>query len=197
MEVELPEEISPLAEPLVATCELLARCGQSGMIIGGVALALVARPRQTNDVDATIWCPDDSFIDGLLKLAKQLGLEPRRRDAAAFARASRVILLQHVRTKIGVDVSLAEIPFEKSALGRKQRSQAGPLAIPHCSAEDLIVMKLIAHRDQDLLDAANTVRYAKRLDRRRVLRWVRELAKILETPDLVEEAERLLRGRPR
>lgn len=187
--MSLPDEFSPLAEPLESTCELIRRASQPGMIIGAVAVGLVARPRQTNDVDATVWCPDESLIRELLDLAQDLGLEPRRADTEGFARKARVLQLQHTRTRIGVDVSLAELPFEQQAIAKRQEAKAGELTIPHSTAEDLIVMKMIAHREQDLLDVQNVVRTARRLDRRRVLRWVREFAKLLDSPELVDEIE--------
>lgn len=190
--MNLPEVLSPLAEPLEDTCELIRRSGRPGMIIGAVCLGLVARPRQTNDVDATLWCPDDAHFGSIFKLATDIGLEPRRPDAVAFAQRVRVLQLRHGRTRIGVDLSLALLPFEEQAIAARLIAKAEELTIPHATPEDLAVMKLVAHRDQDLIDLHNVVRHARTLDRRKVLHWSRDFARLLDSPDLVDEIQSTL-----
>jgi hypothetical protein len=74
----------PLAKAIVAVVQLLARLGDQGVVIGGVAVSLVGRPRLTEDIDATVLC-DLEEIDSLLQLASECGLQPRIVEVAEFA----------------------------------------------------------------------------------------------------------------
>jgi len=53
--------------------------------------------------------------------------------------------------------------------------------------EDLIVFKAVAHRPQDLLDVQAIVESHPNLDRGRIKRWVRELARLLEMPEVWDD----------
>ena len=46
-----PQDLTPLLASLAALQRLLARFGNQGIIIGGVAASLLGRPRLTADVD--------------------------------------------------------------------------------------------------------------------------------------------------
>src|SRR5438552_7687209 len=148
---KLPAELAPLAEPLDSACQLMARCGHPGMVMGGVAVALRSRPRQTADVDLLLWSPDTQTAGELATLASTLGLEPRLKDAVAFAHESRVLLLRHGRSQVALDVALAQLEYEHEAIRRSSSVRAGPLTIPTATAEDLIIMKAVAGRPQDWL----------------------------------------------
>ncbi|MBM3802810.1 MAG: hypothetical protein FJW26_10950, partial [Acidimicrobiia bacterium] len=85
------------------------------VIIGGVAVSLLAKPRFTQDVDVAIRFDVDQ-LERLLPTAAVHGLTPRRPDSLAFARRNRVLLLRHEATAIGVDVSFISMPFEEDML---------------------------------------------------------------------------------
>ena len=48
------QRVEPFSAPVAAVQRLLARFGDRGMIIGGIAASLLGRPRLTADVDAVI-----------------------------------------------------------------------------------------------------------------------------------------------
>ena len=77
-------ELAPLLEPLAAVQRLLARFGDRGMIIGGVAASLLGKPRLTADVDAVMLLSVEE-LPGLITAAEQEGLVPRIQDAEDFA----------------------------------------------------------------------------------------------------------------
>lgn len=61
-----------------------------------------------------------------------------------------------------------------------------------CTAEDLIVHKAIANRDQDWIDIEGVlIRQRARLDQAYILNWLRQFAEALETPDIVTHYEQL------
>ena len=60
------------------------------------------------------------------------------------------------------------------------------VSVDTCSAEDLVIYKLIAARPQDLVDVTSIVqRQGNRLDVERVRHWGREFAELKEDPDLL------------
>ena len=59
-----------------------------------------------------------------------------------------------------------------------------------CSAEDLVLYKLIAARPIDVHDVQMVVsRQAARLDAERIRSWGRQFADLLERPDLLDPFE--------
>lgn len=63
------------------------------------------------------------------------------------------ILLVTAPNGVPVDISLAALPFEEKAIQRATLFEfAEGCWLRTCSAEDLLVLKLFAHRPQDLVD---------------------------------------------
>lgn len=176
-------EIAPFLAPLAAVQRLLRRFGDRGMIIGGVAASLLGRPRLTADVDALILLSGNE-LPALIAAAEGEGLAPRLKDAEAFARRHRVLLLRHQESGVNVDLSLGMLAFEVEAVERSAIHRIDDLAIRLPTVEDLIVLKAVAHRPQDLLDIQALVEAHPDLERGRIERWVREFARALDMPAL-------------
>jgi hypothetical protein len=134
------QEITPLLAPLAALQRLIEHFGDRGMIIGGVAVSLIGKPRLTADVDAVILLSTDD-LPHLMQAAAQEGLVPRLDNAEDFARRHRVLLLRHEGSGIHVDISLGMLPIEVEAVNRSLIHQAGTLAIRLPTPEDLIIFK--------------------------------------------------------
>lgn len=177
------EEILPLLSPLAALQKLLARFGNQGLVIGGVAASLLGQPRLTGDVDAMLLLSMDE-LPSLIEAAIQEGLVPRVPDAEEFARRHRVLLLCHQESGINVDISLGMLPFEEEAVERSVFHQIGNQVIPLPTPEDLIIFKAVAHRPKDLLDIQAIIEAHPNLDKRRIKYWVWEFAQALEMPEL-------------
>ena len=94
-----------------------------------------------------------------------------------------------------VDVALAAFPFEVEALETASSWEIIPgVALRTCSAQHLVIYKLVAGRPQDLVDVAGIVRrQGRRLDVHRIRRWGREFAELKEDPDLLRPFEDALR----
>lgn len=180
------EELKPLLAPLAAVQQLLARFGNRGIIIGGVAASLLGQPRLTADVDVVLLL-SIADLPVLLEAAAEEGLVPRIADALDFARRHRVLLLRHQESGINVDVSLGMLPFEVEAVERSTIYRVGPLELRLPMPEDLIVFKAVAHRPTDLEDIRVIIENHPYLDRERIRRWVKAFAEALEMPELWED----------
>ena len=155
--------------------------------IGTLAVQRWGEPRLTQDVGLTVitgFGGEEACVDALLSRFR-----PRRPDGREFALAYRVLLL-YSATSIPIDVALGAMPFEERAAARASDfSINDTITLRTCSAEDLIVFKAFAGRDQDWLDIEGiAVRQRSRLDEAQV--WA-EISPLLELKGTPEAADRL------
>lgn len=165
-----------------------------GVVIGGVAVSLVASPRYTEDIDASVLLPEQEW-PRFLRLAKRHGFVSRVADPLELAREVRLLPLQHARSGIDVDVSLAALRFEEEMLARANFVRIGGQRVPVAAPEDLVVMKAIARRPQDLLDIETILDLHPDLDLRRVGRMVEDFARLLEAPEIRQTFQEVLARR--
>ncbi|MBM3457714.1 MAG: hypothetical protein FJX77_04185 [Armatimonadetes bacterium] len=177
---------------IAAVQALIDHLGGRGVIIGGVAMGLLGSGRTTEGVDAVVLWSDQEPVR-LIAAAAACGLEPRVDSAAEFAATSRVLLLRHSGSGIGVDISLGSLPFEEAMVAAATRVQAGTLTLSIPRAEDLVVMKAIANREKDLLDIAAVLKANPNLDREAILAQVQALAELLEAPEIVRDLQAVFR----
>ena len=164
-----------------------------GLIIGGIAASLLGRPRFTQDVDALISLDEDLWAT-FLATGARFGFESRITDPAGFARRSRVFLVRHLSTGIDVDIAVAGLPFEEEAIRQVKRRKLGKLSLPLPTPENLIIMKAVAQRPQDMADIRAVVDTNPNLDYRRIRQWVKEFSIALDMPDMLIELEKILSG---
>lgn len=184
---------SALGGTLEALRSALDEIGAPAMIIGGIAVIARGVPRQTIDVDATVWGADLE-IERALEVLERYGIEPRIRDAADFARERQILLLHHVASKTPIDLSLAWLPFEREALEKSTEVDFGGISLRIARPEDLVILKAVAWRDRDRSDIERLlVLYGQEIDLGRVRRIVAEFADVLEDPQRSRELEELIR----
>ena len=190
----LPEKnnVNLLSPAIKSISQLLQEDDVDGMIIGGLAASLLGRPRFTNDIDLVILDLDHRLPEFLKKLRK-FGIEPRIEDAADFARKSRVLLMRHQESGINIDISMGIMPFERESVSRKTIESASGLEMPLPSPEDLIIFKAISRRPQDVEDIKAVIARYPNLDKKRVLSVVREFVDILESEEIYDNIENLLK----
>jgi hypothetical protein len=162
-------------------------------VIGGVAAGLQGQPRLTDDVDVVVL---DADPEALIASGKQYGFEPRFADALDFSRRTRVLLMRH-SSGVDVDLSLGVLPFEREVIERAQTIDAAGLHIDIATPEDLIIMKSLARRPQDIADIVGIIEVQPNLDIERIRRWVREFSSVLEMPEILDDLDLLLRRRKR
>jgi predicted nucleotidyltransferase len=124
--------------------------------IGGIANLAWGEIRSTLDVDVTLFTSlggEDDYVVELLGAFKS-----RISDARDFAREARVLLLES-EDGIAIDVALAGFPYEELVIERRISVEYGDgIKLTVVSAEDLILMKAFAGRDQDWVDVNGIVR---------------------------------------
>ncbi len=151
----------------------------------------------TRDVDVLVIL-DAARWEAFLNAGRRHGFAPRRSDALDFARKARVLLVRHEPSGTSVDISFGALPFEEEAVSRAVKRSVGGLRIPIPTPEDLIVMKAVAHRPRDAADIEAVIAAQPRLDRRRIRRITALFAEALESPEILDDVERLLaKGRRR
>ncbi len=166
-------------------------------MIGGVAASLVGKPRATQDIDGVIWLADERGLDELLESGRSCGFEPRIPDVVPFARANRVLLLIHRPSGVGIDLSLAVLPFERQMLDHATSVHLGEgFALPVPAPADLVVMKIIARRPKDIADIEHVLEANPDVDRAHVRRWVKQFAEVLESPEILDDLERIFKRVP-
>lgn len=163
-----------------------------GLIIGGIASSLLGRPRLTRDVDVLILLEERRW-ERFLSHGLRFGFAPRVKDALVFARRSRIFLIRHRPSGVDVDISLAGLPFEEESIAQVRWTKAGKLTLPLPTPENLIIMKAVAHRLQDMADIEALLDANPRLNLRRIRRWVKEFSSALDAPDILSDLEGLLR----
>jgi hypothetical protein len=194
----LPDE-RPLAgfrEVLRDLTSWLDAASIQGAVIGGLAASLLGRPRVTNDVDVLVLVEEQAWPD-LLASGERFGFLPRIADPLSFLRRSHVLLLRHQPSAIDLDMSVGGLPFEEEVVRRSTRVEIGDVSIPLISAEDLLIMKAVAHRPRDLIDIEAVLERQDNLDLGRVQSWVREFSSALDAPEIFENFQDLLRKRRR
>jgi len=188
----------PFLRTLAALTRWLADAHAPAMIVGGVAASILGRPRSTRDIDALAVVPEDQWA-ALIGSAAGHGMVPRVADPLAFMRRTRVLLLRFEESAIDIDVILGGLPFEADAVDRAQWHDLGGIRVRLPQVEDLLIMKAIAQRPQDLRDIEGLLDVHPGADVERVRSWVREFAVATAMPDLSLGLERLLdqrRSRP-
>lgn len=186
-----PPVLVSLIPALRALCNLLKVSQTPGMIIGAVAASLRGQARATEDVDASV-ALDEGALDRFLELACAEGLRPRIPDAVVFAKKSAVLLLEHEPSRVGVDITIGRLLFEREAIGRAQDVVIHDMRVPVATPEDLVIMKAVAHRPQDLQDIRAIIIANPSLDVARIRAYVGEFARALDMPELWTDVEALL-----
>jgi hypothetical protein len=189
-----PTDLTPLLAVLRDLVAWLKAGKVQGVVIGGLAASLLGRPRLTRDVDALVLIDEGLWAD-FLAAGRGYGFIPRRDDALAFAQETRVLLVRHQESGIDVDIVFGSLPFEKEAVARATWMEMGGLRAPLPLPEDLIIMKAVAHRPQDLTDIEAILAAHPKLNLRRARRWVREFAAALSMPEILNDLEALLSQR--
>jgi hypothetical protein len=181
-----------LLDGLAALGAALEEIGAPAMVIGGIAVIARGVPRQTVDVDATVWA-EAVELDALLRGLARHGIVPRTADAIEFARRQQVLLLRHELSGTPMEVSLAWLPFERDALDRATLVDFGGVRVRVAAPEDLVVYKAVAWRERDRADIERLLaRHAGRIDLARVRGLVREFADALDEPERVAAFDALV-----
>lgn len=181
--------MNPLFTAAAEVQDFLRGRGWRFCIIGGLAVIRWGEPRLTQDVDLTLlvpWGDEEDYVREFIA-----AFTPRQAEALAFALTNRVLLVR-ASNGVPIDVGLGGIPFEESMVERSSSHQfADGVSLVTCSAEDLVVLKAFAERDQDWLDVAGVLSRQSRLEWTHIERHLGELCAIKEAPEILTRLQDL------
>lgn len=174
-----------LEDALEALGRALDEAGAPWMIIGGIAVIAHGVRRFTTDVDAAI-LGDSVAIAPLLAVLARHGIAARVPDVRAFAEQNLVLLLRHEASGVDLDLSLAWSSFERDAIAARAPTRFGRVCLPMSAPDDLVVFKSVAGRPKDQEDVEALLVLHPEVDVSRARRRLRELAELIEAPELVD-----------
>ncbi|HWB30294.1 MAG TPA: DUF6036 family nucleotidyltransferase [Vicinamibacterales bacterium] len=191
---------SPVAELLDDLAAGLARLGIAWYVFGARAAILYGVARLTADVDVTVRLPEGTSNEMLVA-----GLQPHHFRARIvdpdFIERTRVMPFVHAATSLPLDLVMAGPGLEERFFSRAGVRVIEGTTVPVASAEDIIVMKLLAGRPKDVEDVvAIAASQGERLDIAYIRQTLHELEQALSQSDLVPAFEQALtrsrRARP-
>ncbi len=144
-------------------------------VMGGIALRLYAIPRPTFDVDFTA-AIDRRALPELYRAAGELGFAIPEAQHKGWIDSIRDLAVVKFQWFVGsrvidVDVFLAETSFQAQVLKRRRRLAMDGWEGWFVTAEDLILLKLLANRPKDRVDVADVLFVQGRLDETYLRSW--------------------------
>ncbi len=161
--------------------------------VGGVAAALLAKPRFTKDVDALAIPPDDARLAATVARLPEFGLELRHDWSLDLVLRRGLLFLDHPGARLRVDVLLAISPLHAGVVRGAAAVDAFETRIRVPRVEDLFIMKALALRPKDRIDMQHLLDLrASEIDLAKVRAVVAEAAAAMTTPDLLEDYDRFV-----
>ncbi|MGQ0835084.1 MAG: nucleotidyl transferase AbiEii/AbiGii toxin family protein [Gammaproteobacteria bacterium] len=183
-----------LLAPLADLGRWLEAIRTQAVIVGGVAVSFLGRPRFTQDIDVLAILSEQEWKSAVAA-APTYGIVPRIENPLDFARRARVLLLRHTDSAMDIDVILGGLSFEQSAVENGRIYKVSGVSVRLPRVEDLLIMKAVAHRPQDLQDIEGLLDAHPDANVDAVRQWVREFATVTSMSDLIEDFEKLLARR--
>jgi hypothetical protein len=146
----------PLNATLADAADLFEQAGVAFALVGGLAASMRGQPRVTADVDLVI----AADVDQASSIARGLDgtpFKPLFEPIDEIIQTAFLLPLRHRATSVKVDCALGLSGFEKQLLDRAETLSLSGRQVPVASAEDLLVMKALASRPQDLQDMQGIV----------------------------------------
>lgn len=176
--------LSAIDQALVALHRTLAELAVPHMVIGGLANAVWGVPRATLDIDVTLWVEDPAIGGVIRSLCARFGCLTG--DPEAFVRRTRVLPVEAAGVK--ADLIFGVLPYEREAIGRAVTRPVGGEPVPFCTAEDLVLHKIVSERERDRDDVREVLRVQRgKLDLAYLEPRVRELASLLDRPSVWDD----------
>ncbi len=142
----------PLHKTLLDAIRFLEQHQIPYAMIGGLAASLRGEARSTADVDLVIGINVDEALTLIGNLANS-PFQPLFAGVEEVVSQAFILPLRHRLTGIKVDLSLGMSGFERQLIARAESVEIGARSFQLATAEDLLVMKLLAGRPRDQQDA--------------------------------------------
>lgn len=169
-----------LEDALQQVTRFLEDNGLRYAVVGGIALSYWNVSRFTHDIDIKLLVPNTEYATARQMLRK--GFPSKAREHVP---ENMLIVAVSVNDVI-VDFLLTLPGYEELIIERAVQQDLGEFSIWVCTAEDLIIQKVVAGRDKDWPDVeALLIEQWHELDQRYVEEWLSQFAEALETPELL------------
>ena len=126
-------------------------------LVGGLAASIRGRTRVTEDVDFVVACSVDQAIE-LAESLKGQAFTPLFPEFESIIRRSFILPLRHQDTGVPVDLAIGVSGLEQQVVSRATHVTIGDRQFAVATAEDLLVMKVLAGRPQDDQDIKGIVK---------------------------------------
>ena len=140
-----------LHQTLADVAQFLQREGIRYALIGGIAASVRGQPRATADVDLVIAADVDRALM-LLRALPDSSFLPLFAGVEEVVERAFILPMRHLTTGIKVDLAIGLSGFEQQAIARAEPIDVSGHTISVATAEDLILLKLLAGRPQDEQD---------------------------------------------
>jgi predicted nucleotidyltransferase len=162
------------------------------VVMGGIAVRFYGIPRATYDVDFTV-AIERGRLPELYRRVRDLGYTvPEAYDAGWIDNVAGMPLVKarlYIKGRgIDVDLFLAESRFQRALLARRRREELDGVPVWLVSAEDLILLKLLAERPRDLADIGDILFTQGELDHPYLRQWANELGVLAELERALSQA---------
>ena len=152
--------------------------GTRYLVVDGLAVMVVGEPRTTADADAVVFV-SMAEAEVLIRQAAEAGFEVREDVERQRLASTGTIRLR--RGRFQINLITASLPFEEAASRRASVHELFGRRLPFPSPEDLILFKVLAGRDNDMLDAEGVARrHGDRLDVSYLERTLRPICELAE-----------------
>lgn len=160
-------------------------------IIGGLSLIVWGEPRLTRDIDIKILLGRDEaekFLDLIKDKFKPFGDDPIE-NLKKYG-----ILFVHDTAGVRIDFHLSDTSFDRQAIERAKPVEIVPgINVRVCTAEDLIIYKMLSTRDIDRRDIESIIDYqGKGLDAQYIIRWLKQFEAALNDSTLLDTYQKML-----
>ncbi|MFN7892462.1 MAG: nucleotidyl transferase AbiEii/AbiGii toxin family protein [Pirellula sp.] len=163
--------------------EIVAVCENMNLefaIMGGIAVRVHGIPRPTFDVDIELTVTQSqlqAFFDHCERLRYTIGDAYRSgwRDEVGGMPLVKMKTYLPTPRSVDVDVFINETPFQQSIMKRRHYFDLSDRTLPFVSAEDLILLKLLANRPRDLGDIGDIIFVQRQLDDSYMRLWAERL----------------------
>ena len=162
----MPKTVEDVLQDMVAVC---ARENFPYAVMGGLAVRVHGIPRPTYDVDFQLTVNDEQLNQFIAKIQKynysiaEHYVTGWRDRVGGMPLVKLKTYMQDGKT-IDVDIFLSETPFQISIMNRRVRLDFENEELWFVSAEDLILLKLLANRPRDIGDVADILFVQGELD---------------------------------
>jgi len=135
-------------------------------LIGGLAAGFWGEPRYTQDMDFTVALKEEN-LDSFIHLLKANGFIFSKKGT------NQIEIKQKGRLNFQADLILSETEYQEWVVSRAIPVKIFETKVSICTPEDLIIMKLLANRRQDLLDVENILKKrVMELDQDYLKKWL-------------------------